>query len=147
MGILMLKIRWSYHEHGIPILVRWHLYIETVPWRQSHWGELRHLWKVEFWPFFLPIWALSGTVPQLNCQFDARKLQWHRMLSFQKSIHLTTHWIIPNWYLPVTHIPADKFGIFSSVYLYFNRYFYLMLHCDCSIGKDILYNCILLLSH
>ena len=40
MGIPMLKIRWSWvpfiFNMGIPILVRWHLYIET-----AHWPPLR----------------------------------------------------------------------------------------------------------
>ena len=40
MGIPMLKIRWSW-DHlifnmGIPILARWHLYIETAPWSLIH---------------------------------------------------------------------------------------------------------------
>ena len=45
MGIPMLKVRWSwdrlFFNMWIPVLVRWHLYIETaprsIPWLQMHW--------------------------------------------------------------------------------------------------------------
>ena len=66
----MLKIRWS-RDHlifnmGVPILVRWHLYIETAPWCQNR--QLAIMWS-----FMIP----CGAVRQWWVSSSPPGWRWH----------------------------------------------------------------------
>ena len=83
IGNPIVETRQSY-DHlistmGFPLLVRWHLYIESGPW----WSILIVLtgWKLT-WLTVLAnhaLWSLTTTVNHLNISLHTQRVQWNRI--------------------------------------------------------------------
>ena len=121
----MFKIRWSWDclifNMGIPILVRWHLYIELAPWgipkqQISMQMAKRHLRQSLWWHIYISYFCV------IMCNNQAHGKTWRKRQTLKVKIQNANH-TVKAWdkRKHINHHSSQLSKLWSKIYIYITQ--------------------------